>query len=166
MKRLLINISSKDKLEKDYETINIKMKEIRLLHFLKMVENKESFILLFGGAWCRNCKAIVPVLNEFLIKNNLSVYELDPREGMKKRRGSDIRKSDTKDKIRKYTKISNIFNFDSLEESSNGLKKISVPFIVKIKDGKAISYYSKEYLKKDITKEVKEEILKDLEVLL
>lgn len=59
------------------EQINIQMVTLSELNWI--LDQKGTFLILFGGAWCANTQAAVATINDYAVANNVKVYMFDPR---------------------------------------------------------------------------------------
>lgn len=59
------------------EPINIQMVTLSELNWI--LEQKGTFLILIGGAWCANTQAAVSTINDYAVANNARVYMFDTR---------------------------------------------------------------------------------------
>lgn len=89
------------------------------------VINKGTGIIYFGFPSCPWCQAYVPVLDEVIREQSISkVYYYNPK---------DIREKNTEE----YKRLTTLLG-DYLENDKNGNKRLYVPHVFVIKDGKVL----------------------------
>ena len=59
------------------ELINIQMVTYSQLNWI--LEQKGTFLILFGGAWCANTQAAMATINDYAVANDVKVYMFDTR---------------------------------------------------------------------------------------
>lgn len=65
-----------------YKTFNdekINLKNINYNQLIWLLNQEGNFIICFAGAWCKNCQAVIKILNEYATKNNLTIYIFDTK---------------------------------------------------------------------------------------
>ena len=150
--------------EKYYKIKDSSITEISYYKLISLLENKESFHLVIGGAWCPNCIAFYPILDEYAKEQKINVYSYNPRKGYKHKRINDIRFSKTKDTEQKMQKLSSLLCLD-LPLNVNSTYKMSVPIYMPIINGKSVNFWSGEYFPWEITEELKEKIKNEIKLL-
>lgn len=159
---LLINLKSDSvKFKEEYESLNdtnivMNIKENNPIEYLNIKEVFELFengtgVIYFGFPGCPWCRNMIPILFESASINNIDkVYYFNPRE---------IRNANSDD----YTRLIEILK-DYLEEDENHEKKLYVPDVYFIKDGKIVGNHlgtvsSQTNPKIELTEEQKQELL-------
>lgn len=59
------------------EKINIVTVTYRQLE--RLLENGEKHLILFGGSWCGNTRAVIKIINAYAVENGFNVYNFDTK---------------------------------------------------------------------------------------
>lgn len=108
---------------KDSRFVKSEMKEA-----LAMFKEGKSGILYFGYPKCPWCVEALPIMNEIAKEDNLNIHYIRTRDDDKKLLYTEQEKKEFIQYTEKY-----------LEKDDEGNYQIYVPFVVVVKDGKAIS---------------------------
>ncbi len=124
-------------------------KSINYEELIHLLDSFSSGLVYIGGAWCKNCQAIINELNEVGKKSGLDViYNYDPKFTNVFKEEEDLRDCKTLENKLKYYAIVEKLGFKSKELVVDTLiPKMHIPFIFGIKNGRCIGYYSPEYIK-------------------
>lgn len=158
-------ISPYAKMNKRYGGYSFNFKPLTFYSLKSKLDQNESFIFFLGAPWCKNCRAIMPILNEVVNEMGKTIYVMDPRPYRQKTKQSDIRKQLTKETEKMMKYISSHLNIDLLK-NTNDTYQLSIPFLTVFENGVARSYFNKEYVSSDITDELKKELKKVFTTLL
>ena len=75
--QLAYNEKSGTTIFEDEDQINIETITYKQLEWLLTQEG--NYLILFGGAWCGNTQAIIKIVNDFAVANNVTVYNFDTK---------------------------------------------------------------------------------------
>lgn len=116
---------------------------------MEHINGFESGLYYIGGAWCKNCQAIIKELNEIGKKLGLDViYNYDSKFINIFKEEEDLRDCKSLEIKLKYYAIVEKLKYKSDELVIDTLiPKIHIPFIFGMKNGTCIGYYSPEFIK-------------------
>ncbi|MCM1334312.1 MAG: hypothetical protein NC084_08660 [Bacteroides sp.] len=75
--RLAYNEKSGESIFENGEKINIQTVTYRQLEWL--LRQNGNYLILFGGSWCGNTQAVIDIINDYAVENNLTVYNFDTK---------------------------------------------------------------------------------------
>lgn len=75
--RLAFNGKSGKTIFEADEKINIQTITYRQLDWL--LRQDGNYLILFGGTWCGNTQAVIDIINDYAVENNLTVYNFDTK---------------------------------------------------------------------------------------
>lgn len=75
--RLSYNEKSGETIFESDEQINIQTITYRQLEWL--LRQDGNYLILLGGAWCGNTQAVIDIINDYAVANNLIVYNFDTK---------------------------------------------------------------------------------------
>lgn len=153
------------------------LKEISFLELLNKIDSFDSGVFYIGGAWCKNCQAIINLLNEECKNKFISIiYNYDPRYINELGEVIDIRDCSTlDDKLNYYNLVEKIgFNNTSLEKVKETLiSRMHIPFIFALKNGICVDSFCYEliyidgiYIEEGKNEDCKEKFLNRLDLLI
>lgn len=147
--------------DKENVFVSVSYKEL-----LGLLDSDESFVLYFGGAWCPNCQAAVPFINEVAKQEKITkVYSFDTRLDQESKE-LDIRKCNDEKQTKMWETIITKLNYSSenkvmvneevvLGSNGNPISAMSVPTVFAVSKGEVKSSLTKEYIYNDMTEEDK-----------
>ena len=118
---------------------------------MKMLEKFKTGIIFIGGSWCKNCQAVVDILNKTAKKNKIrSIYHFDPKFINIFKEEVDLRDcGDLETKLNYYYLVEKLgYKNDTLVQDTF-IPRISVPAIIGIKNGVCVGVVEEEYLLDD-----------------
>lgn len=153
------------KFKKEYESLNGKKTEDKLEYrkikidnnnpfiyssdkkIVKMINNKETFIVYFGANWCPWCRSVLPTMIETAKKNNIdTIYYVDISNIRNEYKAvgniPELTKEGSKNYYELLKKLDNVLEDYTLtglngETIDIGEKRIYAPSLIKIEKGKA-----------------------------
>ena len=75
--RLAYNERSGQTIFEENEQINIQTVTYRQLEWL--LRQDGNYLILFGGAWCGNTQAVIDIINDYAVANDVIVYNFDTK---------------------------------------------------------------------------------------
>lgn len=75
--RLAYNERAGQKIFEDGEQINIETITYKQLDWL--LGQDGNYLILFGGAWCGNTQAVIDIINDYAVANNVTVFNFDTK---------------------------------------------------------------------------------------
>lgn len=75
--RLAYNEKSGKNIFEKGEQINIQTVTYRQLEWL--LRQNGNYLILFGGSWCGNTQAVIDIINDYAVENDLTVYNFDTK---------------------------------------------------------------------------------------
>lgn len=75
--RLAYNERAGQKIFESGEQINIETITYKQLDWL--LGQDGNYLILFGGAWCGNTQAVIDIINDYAVANNVTVYNFDTK---------------------------------------------------------------------------------------
>lgn len=75
--RLAYNEKSGKEIFKADEQINIRTLTYKQLEWL--LNQSGNYLILFGGSWCGNTQAVINIINDYAVANNVTVYNFDTK---------------------------------------------------------------------------------------
>lgn len=124
-------------------------KSISYEQLISLLDGFETALVFIGGHWCKNCQAIISELNLIGKKSNLDlIYNYDPKFINIFKEEEDLRDCKTLENKLKYYSIVEKIGFKSTEFVQDTLiPKMHIPFILGIRNGNCVGYYSTELIK-------------------
>lgn len=138
----------------DYALLDDKFHVFRSVDYRKMMNLIYKFktgIIYIGGAWCKNCQAIISILNKTAKKNKIrTIYNYDPHFINVFKEEVDLRDcGDLETKLDYYYLIEKIgFQSDEFVQDTL-IPRLHVPAIIGIKNGICVGIISDEYILDD-----------------
>ena len=138
---------------------------------MKMLEKFKTGVILIGGSWCKNCQAVIEIINKTAKKNKIrSIYHFDPKFVNVFKEEVDLRDcGDLETKLNYYYLIEKLGYKNETLVQDTFIPRISVPAVIGIKNGVCIGVIEDEYvLENDIlhlegsTEDKKEEYIEKL----
>ncbi len=143
-----------DEYNEEYNLENNVFTSISYNEFMNKMDNKETFVFYFGGSWCLNCRTVASLITEVGLSNNISIYNLDPRNNNKDTI-DDFRKCNNEEQELLYKEFIEKLNYKNditvLVEDEYGnirdtnIAYLAVPSLFAIKDGVVQYYLIEEY---------------------
>lgn len=75
--RLAYNEKSGRNIFENGDQINIQTITYKQLEWL--LSQDGNYLILFGGSWCGNTQAVIDIINDYAVENNLTVYNFDTK---------------------------------------------------------------------------------------
>lgn len=75
--RLAYNERSGKTIFEEDDQINIKTVTYKQLNWL--LQQEGNYLLLLGGAWCGNTQAVISIINDYAVANDVTVYNFDTK---------------------------------------------------------------------------------------
>lgn len=75
--RLAYNEKSGKTLFEKGDKINIQTLTFKQLQWL--LNQSGNYLILFGGSWCGNTQAVIDLINDYAVENNVTVYNFDTK---------------------------------------------------------------------------------------
>ena len=75
--RIIYNEKAGQEIFTEGEQINIETLTYRQLEWL--LEQEGSYLIFLGGSWCPNTQAVVRIINDYAVANNVTVYNFDTK---------------------------------------------------------------------------------------
>lgn len=75
--RLAYNEKSGSTLFEEGDQINIQTLTYKQLQWL--LNQSGNYLILFGGSWCGNTQAVIDIINDYAVENNVTVYNFDTK---------------------------------------------------------------------------------------
>ncbi len=75
--RLAYNEKSGSTLFEEGDQINIQTLTYKQLQWL--LNQSGNYLILFGGSWCGNTQAVIDLINDYAVENNVTVYNFDTK---------------------------------------------------------------------------------------
>ena len=158
---LLFGCSSISKEEKDFLSLYDKPNYALEYQYLENDQNiasieyqslmkklkKDTFILYVGGSWCNNCQASLPFIQKIARKNDVIIYNFNPR--LKNDYEHDIRNCTNKTTLSLYKRFIEMTKYQNplgVKTENTNIDRMSVPTVLAYKKGKMVGYVTREYL--------------------
>ncbi len=135
----------------EYTLLEDKFSVFKSVTYEKMMNIIDKFktgIIYIGGAWCKNCQAIINLLNKTAKKNKIrTIYNYDPHFINVFKEEVDLRDcGDLETKLNYYYLIEKIgFKSDQLVQDTL-IPRLNVPAIIGIKNGICVGVIDDEYI--------------------
>lgn len=128
-------------------------KSVNYDELMDLINGLATGIFYIGGSWCKNCQAIIGLLNE-TCKNHFihTIYNFDSRSIGIIDDFDDVRDCKTlEDKLKYYDLVEKIgFNNTTDEFVDNTLiSRMHLPFIFALKNGTPVDFFSMELVYED-----------------
>lgn len=158
----------------DYPLLDDHFHVFRVVKYDKLMQMFYKFktgVIYVGGAWCKNCQAIISILNRTAKKNKIRTIKcFDPRFVSVFKEEVDMRDClDLETKLNYYYLIEKLGYKNETLVQDTFIPRISVPAVIGIKNGVCIGVIEDEYiLENDIlhiegsTEDKKEEYVEKL----
>lgn len=75
--RISYNEKAGEEIFSEDDQINIETVTYKQL--LWLLEQEGDYLILFGGSWCGNTKAVVKIINDYAVANDVTVYNFDTK---------------------------------------------------------------------------------------
>ncbi len=139
----------------EYELLNDENHVYKFINYDELINLFEGFntgLVMIGGYWCKNCQAIIDLLNTVAKKSGLDcIYNYDPKFVNVYGDEEDLRDCKSLEVKLKYYKIIEHLGYKSDNLVVDTLiPRISVPFIFAVKNGTCVGYYQEELLRDGI----------------
>ncbi|MGM9969188.1 MAG: hypothetical protein ACI35S_02195 [Anaeroplasma sp.] len=136
----------------DYEHLKDEhhiFKSISYDELISLLDTFHSGLIYIGGPWCKNCQAIIDIVNQVGKKRGLDcIYNYDPRFINIYGEEEDLRDCKSLEIKLKYYAIVEKLGYKTNELVQDTLiPKIHVPFFAAIKNGVCVGYYFAEYVR-------------------
>ena len=135
----------------EYPLLKDKFNVFRSATYDKVMEMFYKFktgVVYIGGAWCKNCQAIISILNRTAKKNKIrTIWHYDPHVINVFKEEVDLRDcGDLETKLNYYYLIEKLgFTSDTLVQDTL-IPRLNVPAVIGIKNGICIGIIHEEYL--------------------
>lgn len=138
----------------EYTLLDDRLNVFKSVTYDKMMQLIDKFktgIIYIGGAWCKNCQAVVHIINRVAKKNKIkTVYNYDPHFINVFKEEVDLRDcGDLETKLNYYYFIEKIgFKSDTLVRDTL-IPRLNVPAIIGLKNGICVGVIDEEYVMDD-----------------
>ena len=123
-------------------------KSVKYEKVMKMFDKFKTGVIFIGGSWCKNCQAVIEIINKTAKKNKVrSIYHFDPKFVNIFKEEVDMRDcGDLETKLNYYYLIEKLdYKNDTLVQDTF-IPRISVPAIIGIKNGSCVGVIEDEYI--------------------
>ena len=115
---------------------------------MKMLEMFKTGVIFIGGSWCKNCQAVIEIINKTAKKNKIrSIQHFDPKFINIFKEEVDMRDcGDLETKLNYYYLVEKLgFKSDILVQDTF-IPRIPVPAVIGIKNGACVGIVAEEYV--------------------
>lgn len=115
---------------------------------MRMLEKFKTGIIYIGGSWCKNCQAVIGILNQTAKKSKIrTIYHFDPKFLNVFKEEVDLRDcGDLETKLNYYYLVEKLgYKNDTLVQDTL-IPRMPVPSIIGIKNGTCVGVIEDEYL--------------------
>ena len=126
-------------------------KSVKYEKVMKMLEKFKTGVIFIGGSWCKNCQAVIEIINKTAKKNKIrSIYHFDPKFINIFNEEVDMRDcGDLETKLNYYYLIEKIgYTSDNLVQDTF-IPRLPVPAIIGVRNGVCVGVVEDEYLLDD-----------------
>lgn len=118
---------------------------------MKMIYKFKTGVIYIGGAWCKNCQAIISLLNKTAKKNKIrTILHYDPHFINVFKEEVDLRDcGDLETKLNYYYLIEKIGYHSDVYVQDTLIPRLNVPAIIGIKNGICVGIVDDEYVLDD-----------------
>ena len=136
----------------EYEHLKDKRHIYKSVNYDELISFLDGFgtgLLYIGGPWCKNCQAIIDIVNKIAKKRGLKeIVNYDPKFVNIYNDLEDLRDCKSLEIKLKYYAIVEKLGFKSCELVPDTLiPRMHVPFLAAIKNGVCVGYISTEYVR-------------------
>lgn len=126
-------------------------KSVNYEKMMRMIYKFKTGVIYIGGAWCKNCQAIIHILNKSAKKNKIrSIYNFDPRFINVFKEEVDLRDcGDLETKLNYYYLIEKIGFTSDVYVQDTLIPRMNVPAIIGLKNGNCVGIISEEFVLDD-----------------
>lgn len=135
----------------DYTLLDDELNVYRSINYknvMQMFTNMKTGVIFLGGAWCKNCQAVIHIVNAVAKKNKIrTIHHFDPIITNVFKEEVDWRDcGDLETKMDYYAFIEKIgYKSDTLVQDTL-IPRINVPAIIGIKNGDCVGIIDDEYI--------------------
>lgn len=115
---------------------------------MKMLENFKTGVIFIGGSWCKNCQAVIEIINKTAKKNKIrTIKHFDPKFINIFKEEVDMRDcGDLETKLNYYYLVEKLgYKNDTLVQDTF-IPRIPVPAVIGIKNGTCVGVVEDEYI--------------------
>ncbi len=123
-------------------------KSINYDKVMKMLNHFKTGVIFVGGPWCKNCQAVVGIVNKVAKDNKLkTIYHYDPHFINVFKEEVDLRDcKDLETKLKYYEFIEKIEFKSDKYVIDTLIPRLNVPAIIGIKNGICVGVIDEEYI--------------------
>lgn len=135
----------------NYELLKGKIHVFRNVKYekvMKMLENFKTGVIFIGGSWCKNCQAVIEIVNKIAKKNKIrTIKHFDPKFINVFKEEVDMRDcGDLETKLNYYYLIEKLgYKSDTLVQDTF-IPRMPVPAVIGIKNGACVGVVEDEYV--------------------
>ena len=123
-------------------------RSVKYDRIMKMFEKFKTGVVFIGGSWCKNCQAVVGIINKIAKKNKIrTIKHFDPRFINIFQEEVDMRDcGDLETKLNYYYLVEKLgYTGDTLVQDTF-IPRIAVPAVIGIKNGTCVGIIEDEYI--------------------
>lgn len=123
-------------------------KSITFENMIRMIYKFKTGVILIGGSWCKNCQAVIGIINETAKENKIrTVYCYDPRFINIFKEEEDLRDCKSLETKLNYYELVEKIGFKSDEYVVDTLiPRIKVPAVIGLRNGICVGIIESEYI--------------------
>ena len=118
---------------------------------MKMLDKFKTGVIFIGGSWCKNCQAVIEIINKTAKKNKIrSIQHFDPKFTNIFNEEVDMRDcGDLETKLNYYYLIEKLgYESDNLVQDTF-IPRMPVPAVIGVKNGVCVGIVDDEYILDD-----------------
>ena len=115
---------------------------------MKMFDKFKTGVIFLGGSWCKNCQAVIEIINKTAKKNKIrSIYHFDPKFTNIFDEEVDMRDcGDLETKLNYYYLIEKLGYTNDVLVQDTFIPRIAVPAVIGIKNGTCVGVIEDELI--------------------
>lgn len=115
---------------------------------MKMFHKFKTGVILIGGAWCKNCQAVISIINKTAKKNKIrTILHYDPHFINIFKEEVDLRDcGDLETKLNYYYLVEKLEYKSDVYVQDTLIPRLNVPAVIGIKNGICVGIIDEEYL--------------------
>lgn len=123
-------------------------KEVNYKKMMSLIYNFKTGVIVLGGPWCKNCQAVMHLINETAKKNKIrSIYHFDPKFTNVFKEEVDFRDClDLETKLDYYQLIEKIGYKSKTLVKDTLIPRLPIPAVIGIKNGACVGIITDEYI--------------------
>ena len=118
---------------------------------MKMLEKFKTGVIFIGGSWCKNCQAVIEIVNKTAKKNKVrSIYHFDPKFINIFKEEVDMRDcGDLETKLNYYYLVEKLGYSSDVLVQDTFIPRMPVPAVIGVKNGVCVGIVDDEYILDD-----------------